>query len=447
MNASSQNVENSLVESPEAPVWTVLFVDDEDNILNALRRLFRPAGYRVLTAGSGAEALALLQQEQVDLVVSDMRMPHMNGAELLEQVYRQYPDTMRVLLTGHADIGMTVDAINKGQILRYIAKPWDDNDMLVTVRQALERKQLERDKQRLEQLARKQNEALKQLNAELEEKVQQRTEELRQAMGFLEVAHKQLKDSFLTSIKVFAGLIELRERTLAGHSRRVADTARTLAKKMGLVEQDLQDVFIAGLLHDIGKIGMHDRALSKPFIMLVGDDRDEAMRHPVTGQAVLMGLEPLHGAAKLIRSHHERFDGMGYPDGLAGESIPLGARILAVANDYDAVQIGTLLSKKLNANEALEHILDGRGKRYDPQVVDAFREMMGGHAQNGYETIGLKSEHLKPGMILARDIVSKEGVMLLARDYVLTAAIIDQIRNFERSTGLALTILVRVQND
>ncbi len=429
------------------PPWSILFVDDEENILNALRRLFRPTGYKVTIAHSGAEALAALEQQPVDLIVSDMRMPQMNGAELLEQVRHRWPNTVRILLTGYSDMSMTVDAINKGNIYRYISKPWDEGELLAAVSQALEFKQLERDKLRLEAQIRRQNDALRELNATLELRVQQRTEEVRQTMSFLEVAHKQLKDSFLTSIKVFAGLIELRERTLAGHSRRVADMARTLGKKMGLVEQDLQDVFIAGLLHDIGKIGMHDRALSKPFIMLVGDDRDEAMRHPVTGQAVLMGLEPLHGAAKLIRSHHERFDGMGYPDGLAGESIPLGARILAVANDYDAVQIGTQLSKKLSANDALEYILDGRGKRYDPQVVDAFRGMMGGHAQNGYETIGLKSEHLKPGMILARDIVSKEGVMLLARDYVLTAAIIDQIRNFERSTGLALTILVRVQND
>lgn len=442
----------SMMETTETPgiapeenaPWSILFVDDEENILNALRRLFRPSGYRIAVANGGQAALALLEQQSFDLVVSDMRMPQMNGAELLEQVHRRWPDTVRILLTGYADISSTVDAINKGNIYRYISKPWDDNELMAAVKQALERKQLERDKRRLEALALAQNEELKQLNATLEARVQQRTEEVRQTMGFLEVANKQLKESFLISIKMFAGIIELREKSLAGHSRRVADMARTLGKKLQLSDQELQDLFIAGLLHDIGKIGMHDRVLTKPFAMLAGEERDEAMRHPVTGQAVLMGLEQLHGAAKLIRSHHERFDGMGFPDGLSGEAIPLGARVLAVANDFDAVQIGSQLTKRLSETEAIEYILDGRGKRYDPQVVDAFRKMMGGAAKEEYEVIGLKSDKLQPGMIIARDIVSKEGVMLLARDYVLSSAIIDQIRNFERSTRMSLIVQVRV---
>lgn len=426
------------------PPWSILFVDDEENILHALCRLFRPTGYKVAVAHSGAEALAAMERQPVDLIVSDMRMPQMNGAELLEHVHRRWPNTVRILLTGYSDMSMTVDAINKGNIYRYISKPWDESELLAAVSQALEFKQLERDKLRLEAQIRRQNDALRELNATLELRVQQRTEEVRQTMSFLEMAHKQLKDSFLTSIKVFSGLIELRERSLAGHSRRVAEMARSLAKKLQLSESDQQDIFIAGLLHDIGKIGLHDRVLGKPFIMLVGEERDEMMRHPVTGQAVLMGLEPLHGAAKLIRSHHERFDGMGYPDGLAGESIPLGARILALANDFDAVQIGAQLSKQLTEAEATEYILDGRGKRYDPLIVDAFKKMMGGASSESYEVVGLKSDQLEPGMILARDIVSKEGVMLLARDYELSTAIIGQIRNFERSTGIRLTVQVRL---
>lgn len=438
------NIEQAVSAESVSPPWSILFVDDEENILNALRRLFRPMGFQIAVAHGGAEALELMERQSVDLIVSDMRMPQMNGAELLEQIRMRWPNTIRILLTGYADMSMTVDAINKGNIYRYISKPWDDNELLAAVGQALEFKQLERDKLRLEAEVRSQNDALRELNASLESRVQQRTEEVRQTMSFLEMAHKQLKDSFLTSIKVFSGLIELRERSLAGHSRRVAELARSLAKKMLLTEPDQQDIFIAGLLHDIGKIGLHDKVLAKPFIMLAGEERDEMMRHPVTGQAVLMGLESLHGAAKLIRSHHERFDGMGYPDGLAGESIPLGARILAVANDFDAVQIGTQLSKRLTETEATEHILDGRGKRYDPVVVDVFKKMMVGGAQDAYEVVGLKSDQLEPGMVLARDIVSKEGVMLLARDYELSAAIIGQIRNFERSTGIRLTVQIKL---
>ncbi|MEN6585543.1 MAG: HD domain-containing phosphohydrolase [Sulfuricella sp.] len=425
---------------------SLLFVDDEPNILSALRRLFRPLGYKIFTAEGGAEGLALLEQEPVDLVVSDMRMPQMDGAQFLEKVRQKWPDAMRILLTGYADVSSTIAAINKGEIFRYVAKPWEDNDIVLVVKQALELKNLALEKRRLEELTLRQNEELKELNASLETRVQARTEEVRQTMGFLEIANRKLKESFLTSIKVFANLIELRERSLAGHSRRVADLARALAKRLELPDAEVQDIFIAALLHDIGKIGLPDKLLVKPFVVLAGEERDLVLRHPITGQAALMGLEQIHGAAKLIRSHHERWDGMGYPDGLVGLAIPFGARILAVANDFDAVQIGTHLSKQLKQSEAVAYILEGRAKRYDPQVVDVFASAMGGQVSTEPQEVALKTPQIKAKMILSRDLVSPEGIMLLSRDYVLTDDIIEQIRNFERSSGRHMTVHVKVKS-
>lgn len=425
-----------------SPPATLLFVDDEPNILSALRRLFRPYGYKIHTAEGGALGLELLEREPVDLVISDMRMPNMDGAKFLEQVRLKWPDTMRILLTGYADVSSTIDAINKGEIFRYISKPWNDDDIVLLVKQALDLKNLEREKRRLEELTLRQNEELTELNASLEAKVLERTQEVRQTMGFLELANKKLKDSFITSIKVFSNLIELRERSLAGHSRRVADLARSLAKRMNLPDSEVNDIFVAALLHDIGKIGLPDKVLTRPFVTLVGEDRDLVIRHPATGQAALMGLEQLHGAAKLIRAHHERWDGMGFPDGLSGLSIPMGARILALVNDYDALQIGTLLSKRLTQSEAVTFIVEGRGKRYDPQVVDAFAPMVGA-AGDAIAEISVKSPQLKAGMILSRDLVTPEGVMLLSRDFVLNDVIIEQVHNFERSSGRALTLHIR----
>ncbi len=432
-------------DNPQPAPATLLFVDDEPNILSALKRLFRPIGYRIFTAGGGVEGLELMEREAVDLVISDMRMPGMDGAQFLEQVRHKWPDTMRILLTGYADVGSTIAAINKGEIFRYVAKPWEENDIVLLVRQALDVKNLEREKRRLEELTLRQNEELKELNASLEAKVLERTQEVRQTMGFLELANKKLKESFITSIKIFSNLIELRERSLAGHSRRVADLARTLAKRLNLSDSEVNDVFVASLLHDIGKIGLPDKVLGKPFVVLAGEERDMVLHHPATGQAALMGLEQLHGVAKLIRAHHERWDGMGYPDGLSGLTIPMGARILALANDYDAVQIGTLLSKRLTQSEAVAYIVDGRGKRYDPQVVDVFAPMMGGQANLAVAEVELKSTQLKPGMSLSRDLVTAEGIMLLSRDFVLTEVIIEQIHNFERSSGRPMTLHIRAK--
>lgn len=425
---------------------TLLFVDDEANILSSLRRLFRPLGYRIFTAGSGAQGLEIMEREAIDLVVSDMRMPEMNGAQFLEQVNKRWPETVRMLLTGYAEIGATIDAINKGHIYRYISKPWEDNDIVLAVRHALRQKQLERENRGLEELTRRQNEELRELNANLEEKVKARTEELRQTVGFLEVAHEKLKQGFVTSIRVFSNLVEMRGGAIAGHSRRVAELSRAIARQMEMQETDVQDVFLAALLHDVGKIGFPDYLLEKPFASLTGEERTEVMKHPVKGQTALMALEQLHGAAKLIRSHHEHFDGLGYPDKLVGLEIPLGARIIALANEYDAAQSGTLLSKRLKQADAVLYIQEGRGRRYDPAVVDAFMRVMGvsGETARAVPELALHSEQIRPGMVLSRDLMSTHGELLLSKDYLLDEALIEQIRNFEQlGDKLAIYVYVR----
>ena len=433
-----------LAAAEEAP-FTLLCVDDEANILSALKRLFRTQGYHILTATSGKAGLELLEKEQGDLVICDMRMPEMNGAQFLEQVRARWPNTVRLLLTGYAEMSATVDAINKGGIYRYISKPWEDTDMVILVKEALERLQLEREKRRLEALTQRQNEELKVLNTSLEEKVRARTADLQKTMQALSEAHEKLKKGFITSVRVFSNLIELRGGAVSGHSRRVAELARNLAQRMKLPEPEAQDVFLAALLHGIGKIGLPDKLLEKPFSSLAGEERAEVVKHPIKGQAALMALEQLNGAAKIIRSHHERFDGMGYPDGLTGLGIPLGARILAVANDFHEVQKGALLSKQLSVEQAVDFIRDGRGKRYDPAVVDVFHQVMG-IAVAPAGAAGESAVHtgqLLPGMALTRDLITRDGVMLLAKDYMLDESLIEQIRTFERTDGTIFTIHVR----
>ena len=420
------------------PPPTILCVDDEANILSSLRRLFRPAGYRVLVAEGGAAGLEMLEAEQgaVDLVISDMRMPAMDGAHFLAEVRQRWPGILRILLTGYADIESTIAAINEGQIYRYISKPWNDGEVLLTVREALERQALLHEKARLEALTARQNEELKVLNAGLEEKVRERTEELR-------LAHERLKRSFFTSIQVFANLIELRGGSMAGHSRRVADLARRIAAGLGLDGRQCNDVFLAGLLHDIGKIGLPDALLAKPPAKMSGEELGVWRKHPAKGEQALMALEELRGAAHLIRSHHERFDGQGYPDGLAGMAIPQGARILALANEYDGHLQGTLTGKRLNEDDAKQAIVQGRGKRYDPAVVDAFLSIVGAPPEPPADEIAVTPADLKPGMFLARDLISPEGVLLLATDYMLDEKLIRQIRDYERSEGGRLILYVR----
>lgn len=433
--------------SETLPTATLLFVDDEPSILSALRRLFRPHGYRIFVAEGGAAGLALLETEKVDLIISDMRMPEMDGATFLKEVRKRWPETMRLLLTGYADVTSTVAAINEGEIYRYIAKPWDDNEIVKTVREALERQQLEAENRRLTALTQQQNDELKTLNACLEQKVAERTAELSQALSFVEQAHGELKKSFLTSVQVFAGLVELRSgpggARLAGHGRRVAEMARTLAQRMGLSDAEAQNIMLAGLLHDIGKLGLPDELLAKPFNTLSQEQRALVFKHPQIGQNILMAIEKFREAAVLVRHHHECFDGSGYPDRLAGIAIPQGSRILSLVNDYDALQIGTLVQRSLRPEEAVAFLVDNRGKRYDPSLVDAFVKLLGETQKSGPSEMPVRPLQLKSGMVLSRDLSHRDGYLLLAKGGVLTADIIAQLVKLEQAEQQNLTLYIR----
>lgn len=436
--------------SEELAPATLLFVDDEPGILSALRRLFRPHGYRILIAESGALGLAELEKTPVDLVISDMRMPEMDGASFLKEVRQRWPESIRILLTGYADVGSTVAAINEGEIYRYISKPWDDNEIVAIVREALERKKLESENIRLTALAQAQNEELKSLNASLENRVAERTAELQQALGFVEQTHAELKKAFLTSVQVFAGLSELRSAQagsrMAGHGRRVADMARNLAQRMKLPDHDVQNIMLAGLLHDIGKMGLPDELLGKAFNTLTQDQRALVMKHPVIGQNILMAIEKFKETAVLVRHHHECFDGSGYPDRLAGIAIPKGCRILSVVNDYDALQIGTLVQRPLQPEEALAFLVDNSGKRYDPAVVDAFVKQIAETKRGGISEIPMRPMHLKPGMVLSRDLLHKDGYLLFAKGSALTADVIGQMVKLEQGEKQNLTLYIRQED-
>lgn len=421
---------------PKPPV--ILCVDDEPNILSSLRRLFRPKGFQIFVANSGKEGLALLETETVDLVISDMRMPEMDGAQFLDQVRQRWPDTVRLLLTGHSDVTAIIEAINKGEIYRYITKPWDDNDIVLIVRQALERKAMELETKRLEALTAKQNDELKELNASLEAKVEARTAEI-------QAANERLKNSFVTSIKVFSTLIEMRGGNLSGHSRRVADLCRKIAQKLQLENTVKQEVFVAALLHEIGKIGFGDDMLSTPLSKIKPDQLDAYRKHAAQAEQLLLPLQELHGASEIISAQFERFDGTGFPDHLAGELIPIGTRILSLASDYDNMQIGMQTHSRLSPTEARVMISHGSGSRYDPKVVAAFIEAISDATQkiSGIPDRPIKSDEMKIGMVLTRDLITPSGLLMLSSGHVLDERVIIRIKNFERSGGLELTAYVR----
>jgi len=416
MTASTQ-------ESGES--WTILCVDDEPHILSSLRRLLKPCGYQFLGASSAEEAIARLAEEKVDLIISDMRMPGMQGAEFLAIARQNWPSITRVMLTGYSDVSSTIEAINKGEIYRYIAKPWNDIEVLGVINQAFERQRMERENLRLQAELHSRNEDLNRLNESLEERVQARTKEV-------ERMAQQIRKSQINSIKIFSTLLEWREGLLAGHSRRVADMARKLAKAMDCSEQELQDIFIAGLIHDIGLISLSDSVIEKPVSLLQGDDLLRYERHPSFGEQILLSQDDQQGVASIIRSHHERHDGAGFPDRLHGTQIPLGARIIGIADTYDDLRFGRITSAKLSDADARLVISRGRGSQFDPEIVDVFLQvLLAAQLQAEKPPRQLRSETLREGMCLARDLISPEGLILLSAGHVIHGDLIKRIRSRE----------------
>lgn len=425
-----------VMPAPAQPTATLLFVDDEPAILSALRRLFRPLGYRILLAESGAAALQTLEQESVDLVLSDMRMPGMNGAQLQQTVRQRWPEVARLLLTGYADISSTIEAINQGEIQRYIAKPWDDQELLLAVREGLERARLRQENRRLLALTQAHNE-------QLERRVAARTSELSQVNGMLEQAFADLRENFLLSIKVFAGLMELRDAGQAGYSERVGQLARRLAAALKLSTTEQEDCYAAGLLHEVGKIGLPDALLRKPVSLMRGEDLTLYRRYPLLGEAALMPLSGLRGAARLIRSHQERVDGLGFPDGLSGAELPLAAQVVGVAAAYEGLKAGRLSERPHDAEHARAVLRGTAGTSFSPAVVEALEHLLSTAPPPAPSDLELAAADLKPGMVMAQDLLSPQGTLLLAAGFVFDKGVINTIRDLVAREGLGIVFRIR----
>ncbi|MFZ3204621.1 MAG: HD domain-containing phosphohydrolase [Pseudomonas sp.] len=432
-------------------IANVLLVDDEENILSSLRRVLRGEAYSVQIANGGEQALEILRSQPIDLVISDARMPGMDGATLLAEVQKHWPETMRILLTGYADISTTIRAINQGQIYRYISKPWDDDELRLTMRQALAYQHSERERVRLEALSLEQNQRLQELNETLEQRVMARTAELEQTADMLDLAYEELKRSYVTATEVFSSLVNQRIPKDKQTNTQVIALVRAYAEVHGLDAAPSRDLTMAAALYNIGKLTWDDQLLSRPSDLLYKQERERYRQYPVQGENLLMTLEPLQDAARLIRHHQERWDGSGFPDHLKGEATPFGSRLLKLAVDFIELQRGSILERRLNRDEALLLINKYSGRLYDPQLCERFISLCTELAPDitlaDPSILALDTRRLEPGMVLARNLHADNGMLLLNEGKPLTALLIDKLIAFEASESGHYTLFVRTAED
>ncbi len=435
------------VETTTADRPKLLTVDDEINILKSLKRTLRRCDIDVTIANSGKEALEIMETQQFDVIMSDMRMPEMTGAEFLAEACKRQPESKRILLTGYSDIQSTVDAINNGGVSTYLTKPWDDAHLINVIEDAVRVKQLLSQNASLEETTKRQNEELKSLNSGLEEKVAERTKEIEQASSMLEKAMGDLTSSYDTMVALLANTAALRDKTGCESNEQKQSLALTLAALTKMKTEELHAVEQAMQLHRIGTLSLPDSMLSTPYMAYSDSDKAKFNQHPVFAEATLMGVAELNDAASLIRNQHEHWDGRGYPDGKIKEATPLGSRIIALARDYYDLMSGLLERKKLSSEDALAYIEKESGTRYDPSLVLILVGAIGAtnDQQAGKESITLDIVRLRPGMTLAKDLKSPEGMMLLRRNQQLTDAMIQKIANLSRTASADFQVEVECE--
>ncbi|GAB4256908.1 MAG: two-component system response regulator [Deferrisomatales bacterium] len=413
---------------------TLLFVDDEENILKALRRLFHRTGHEILLAPGGEQALELLRSRPVSVIVSDQRMPGMSGAELLERARQLRPEAVRIMLTGYSDIHAAMQAINDGQVYRFLTKPWDDQALLDTVAAALADLDLRREHEALQEQVRRQNAELKELNETLERKVLQRTEELQQALGRAQKLNESLRQQNLAVVKSFANLIDLRNQQVGGHCRRVAAWVQPVCARLGIADpQQVQPVIIAALLHDLGKIALSDALLQKRPAELGREEREELRRHPIVGQGQLQVLEGMAEVGRIVRHHHEHVDGSGYPDGLAGDEIPLGARVIRLLDAYDHLAEARTAGGH-GAASVLQTLDRHVNRHFDEAAFDALTQVLRTRTAqyDASKERRVTLDSLEEGMVLSRDLRTLSGLLLVPQDEPLTSSHLEKIRNLRR---------------
>ncbi len=312
---------------------TILLVDDEENNLQLLKRTLR-GQYDILTATDGKQALDIINEQghDISLIVSDQRMPEMTGTDFLKQINKTHPDIIKILLTGQADTEIMVESINECQIYQYILKPFDPVDLSETVKSGIDKFDLS-------------NTKIEMLN--------------------------DLRELFYKTIKSISSALDAKDPYTHGHSLRVTLYSLILAKELGLDDKTLEEIETAGLLHDIGKVGIPQKILCKPGKLT--DEEFEIMKsHTEQGEKIVKKIKKLDVISNWLKSHHERWDGHGYPAGLKGEDIHISARIIAIADTYDAMTSTRSYRTALTHEVAISEIAKCAGSQFDPNLAKLF---------------------------------------------------------------------------
>ena len=421
-------------DSIPANSYRILVVDDEEIVLVALRDTLRREGYQVVTASNAMQALEILQREKFAAILTDQMMPMLTGLEFLGQVKQIQPDATRILITAVLNLSTVIDAINKGEIYRFIVKPWLREELLATIRNAVQRYDLICRNAALQATTLAMNEQLRRLNESLTQQMARVAEQNTQ----LATLNQALDANLHRSVELCLRTMQTFYPTLGSQARRIHQLCMAMAAELRLSDNDRQVLEVSAWLHDVGLVGVPRSLIKKweqnPY-SLADNERILIEQHPILGEELASFVHHLKPVGPVIRAHHERFDGQGYPDGLAAENIPWLARLLAVAVAY--------ASSSFHSEEAIESIKHGSGSLFDPDAVRSFLRVLPQTILPHREREVLLNE-LRPGMVLAKGIYTSSGMLLLPDGERLSELNIDKLRNHNRINPITQSLIVSV---
>lgn len=420
------------------PVYTILLVDDEPNILSALKRALYKKPYKVMGANSGEEALHILKHQAVQIIISDMKMPGMSGAQLLEKVAAQFPDTFRVVLTGYADVDSTIQAVNQGKIHRFLQKPWQQDDLELTIEEGLERVRLKDENTRLQRLTQQQNIKLKEVNASLEQTVTKRTRQIKAAL------HKIQKNNHALE-QVLYNVISINPDIDGKFALEVSTLSEKLAKMHGLPSEQVDNIKYAGQLCEIGLLGLKPEDYRPAFNQL--SYQQQLAYYSQTRQAALI-LAPAHHlqpVVDIIENQFEHFNGHG-PNKRVANAIPVGARIIAIARDYWRAVTGRHTGQAIDPDTVKSEMKKLRNIKYDGEILDLLllaATVRGPqyvqHSHNAHE--------LEPDMVLAENLYNQAHILILPEGHIFNEHSISKLQQFEKESGKPFAIHIKSDDD
>lgn len=420
--------------TPPAAPSTILIVDDEPVVLAALQQTLEREKFHVVACSSPTKALAILADRDFAVIISDQKMPEMLGLDFLIESRRIRPQASRILITAVLSLPTIVDAINKGEIFRFVAKPWLREELIATVRNAVHRHELVTHNAILTAETQRLNAELTAANATLAAQVR----DLEQQRQGLDTANRKLAASYEHSLELCRRILTTYDPILGGQAKTLVEFATSMAASDLFNDEQRHALRTSAWLCDLGLIGV-PREMLRAFRSKADEltDRERAMlhNHPVYSQTLASLVDDSSGVGEIIRAHHERFDGEGYPDGLAGDAIPWPARCLAVAVGY--VECG------LPKAAAIDLILSQSGTVYDPEAVRLFLKVTN-LAQLPREVREVTLHELEPGMVLANGIYSPHGLLLIGEGQELSPSTIAKIRSHNQVTPISQRLLVRI---